>query len=230
MNENIPRILLVSTRVTVGSVPLEIGFRAVTPKIIAGGPVEIEAFVINNSESPLKLFISADRLRLRPAQYSFEAYFEDILIDDPMSDVPFMGGPECNAIVSAENPWRQLILLNEYVSLENLLHLMLNGTTGVMNLSCNYSLKYASTANDNLYQNEKVIQLKLSLKIHRDDEQLKKLSKKLYNDCLQKPLNTHSLSLLLSLRSAATDLIKKLIKHPNTEVANQALLAYNSFF
>src|SRR5215472_10969545 len=103
-------------------VALRAGFRAATAEELAGGPLEVEAFVDNTGAAPLYLALAGEGSRLRPARFSFAATVEglDVELDDPEAGAPDAGGPATVVAVPPGESRSQSLLVNEFLRLEKL--------------------------------------------------------------------------------------------------------------
>lgn len=221
-------ILSSTAHVNTSGLSVKLIFKIVNLPVIAGGPVEIETSIVGEDSHRLKIFIDADSMRSRVALYVFNASFNKKTLTDPMAGIPNTGGPEAAFVVSAKTPWRQVIILNDYLRLEDTLEMIEPGESGIMDINCDFSLRSTQMLESDNYDDEQVVKLSLRFNMQRDDEQLERLTKKLYSNCLLTPVDIHSLDELLSLRSLAMPYVRWLIGHPNADVAARALQVYNS--
>jgi hypothetical protein len=201
------------------------GFRVVTGELLAGGPVELEFFVESLGSVPLRLVVSGDRMRLRPGQFSFSATFEGLPLEDPMAAAPYMGGPAGVVQVSTDSPWRQPLVLNQFIRLEGTPGHLGEGATGRIDLACRRPLALAATEAAALSQDgAQVLAVDLAFDLRRDDAALASLVAHLFDEVMQGPLalREQPLALLLSMRTAAHAQIDALTRHPDPSVAGRA--------
>ncbi|RYY37577.1 MAG: hypothetical protein EOP46_02105 [Sphingobacteriaceae bacterium] len=228
MNKQTEEILSGFIYIDALSIPLKVGFRIISPAVIAGGPLEVEAFLINNSTIPLKLFVSGDMIKSRFAHYAFEAFIDENLIVDPTPASAYLGGPQGGINVSAGETFIQTILLNDYLKLEDAQTYIPSGVSKLLKLICHWNLKLSAKINAAQFEHELTVSIPLAVVVVRNDGRLEKLSAKLYADVLLTPVNLHSLNSLLAMRSAAMVYIEKLLNHQDPNIAAQAQNIYNS--
>lgn len=215
-----------------GEIRAHAGFRIVTSELLAGGPIELEFFVENLGPFPFRLAVSADSLRQRPDKFSFSATFESSPLKDPMEVVTYIGGPIAVVQVATDKPWYQLLVLNQFICLEDTTQHLIQGASGRIELMCRRQLALATTDADALSQEGTlVVAVNLSFELRRDDKALEALAESLLNDVMSGPpaLRERPLTLLLSMRAAAHAQIKALARHPDSSVATRAQQAIASF-
>jgi hypothetical protein len=210
---------------------LRAGFRFVPGELLAGGPVELEFFVDNAGASPLRLAVSGDRMRHRPGQFAFAATFDGDSLVDPMAALPDAGGPMGIVEVSSASPWRQRLLLNQFVSLEDTLPRLQPGATGRLDLCCRRSFLLDATAASALPADASpALVVNLAIDLRRDDNALAALAAGLLDAIARgaTPAREPSIERLLAMRSAARAQIDALTRHPDPSVAARALQAYQA--
>ena len=201
------------------------GFRVVTAELLAGGPIELEFLVESFGLFPLRLAVSGDRMRQRPGQFSFVATFDGLSLEDPMAAMSYMGGPAAVVQVSVGSPWRQPLVLNQFIRLEDTARQLVQGATGRIDLACRRSLALAFTDTAALSDDgAQVLAVDLAFDLRRDDAALAELVTRLLDEVTQGPpaLRERPLALLLSMRSAAHTQIDALTRHPDPSVAGRA--------
>jgi len=201
-----------------GEINIRTGFRITPGELLAGGPIELEFLLENLAEKPFDLDLAGDRMRQRPGQLIFDARFEGELIDDPMKGTTWLGGPSTVVKVQYGKPWRQPILLNQFVRLEQIpKKISSNLAKGQMSLVCERLIPLSP-------EHQKPITIQLSFTLYRNDQALDLLTTNLYNEIINGPVTgrEHALSLLLSLRSMASQQIKLLANHPEITISNRA--------
>jgi hypothetical protein len=214
-----------STEIEAAGTVVRAAFRIVTDEPIAGGPIEIELIVENQSSTPLNLSVSGDRARKRFGQYEFEAAFAGHALRDPMANMPDMGGPLSVAQLSNERPWRQALILNDYVALEETLEHIGNGEAGRLNLTCRRPMSLSPDPSEAMRaEKPPVVAIDLAIDLNRDDQILSQLVASLFEAVneVDPATRLHSLNLLLSLRSVARDQIAELAK---SEIESTAIRA-----
>jgi hypothetical protein len=181
------------------------GFRITYASEVAGGPIELEFFTEITGHGPRYLFISADRMRHRPSEFSFNATFADVPLADPLAGVPNMGGPAGVVEIADGRPWRQLLILNQFVCLEDTLRLLEPGISGQLIVICRRMLSLAADEQAALRpaHNAPLVEEKLAIELRRDDAQLAVLVERLIAEVRDGPPEKRErpLALLLSLRA-----------------------------
>lgn len=208
--------------------PVRAGVRLMPGELLAGAPLELEFFVDNFGASPLRLAVSGDRARHRPGQFSFVATFDGQPLADPMAALPDAGGPMGIVEISGANPWRQRLVLNQFVSLEDTPRRLQPDATGRLDLWCRRPLVLATTEATAVPSDASPALLAhLALDLRRDDEALAALAAKLGDAITRGALvaRESSLERLLAMRSAARAQIDALTRHPDPSVATRALQA-----
>jgi hypothetical protein len=210
---------------SVDGIGVRAGFRLVTKEPLAGGPVELEFFVEPLGTGPLKLAVGGDRMRQRPGQLVFEAELEGTPLPDPFAEVPDMGGPLGLVDVSADQPWRQPLVLNDFVRLEDAIALVEPGEMGRLRLACRRPVVLAAEAARALAADgAELVEVDLAFDVCRDDAALAALVADLLDRVMNGPAaeRERPLALLLSLRTTARAQIEALAKHPDETVADRA--------
>ena len=137
--------------IQVDGVPVRAGFRAETQDVVAGGPLEVSFVVANSGTAPVYLTVSADRSRLRADLFAFSAGLDgsDSQLSDPLADAVYLGGPSTVVSVQPNSSYIQTVLLNQYLTLEEIPHaLAASGSdAGMLWLHCQRQLSI-STAQD----------------------------------------------------------------------------------
>lgn len=232
MNARPPEQRESSVDLAADDVRVRAGFRVVTDEALAGGPVELEFFIESLGASPLRLAVSGDRMRQRPGQFTFAATFEGAPLEDPLAGVPDMGGPEGLVPVATGSPWRQPLVLNQFIRLEQTPERLAEGATGQLNLTCRRPLVLASTDAAALSRDgARDLAVDLAVELRRDDAALAALAARLLDEVMQGPLASRErpLVLLLSMRTAAQAQIDALAHHPDASVADRARQARATF-
>lgn len=210
-----------------GDAQVRAGFRIASASLFAGGPIEIEFFAEIIGGGPRYLQIAADRMRLRPAGFSFAATFAGLPLADPVANLPYMGGPAGVVEIAADHPWRQLIVLNEFVRLETALDLLEPGASGQLVVDCARALPLAADKQMALKSasDAPVVEVRLAFDLRRDDARLAALVEQLIAEVLHGPVEQRErpLQLLLALRApAAIDQWRSLVDHDDPLVAERA--------
>jgi hypothetical protein len=211
--------------VAADAIHVRAGFHVITTDPLAGGPVELEFFVENLAPLPLQLAVSGDRMRRRPGQFTFAATLDGARIENAMASTPFMGGPVGIVQVSADSPWRQPLILNEFVRLEETRARLSAGASGRLDLECRRPLAHAATSGGLAPDDSAlVVAVNLSFDLRRDDAAVAALAGRLLDEVMGGPpaLRERPLGLLLSMRSVARPQLEALARHPDSSVASRA--------
>jgi hypothetical protein len=211
--------------------PIDSGFRVAYSSGLAGGPVELEFSVEITGPGTWYLLISADRMRHRPHGFTFTATFataafEDVPLTDPMASLPNFGGPAGVVAITAGQPWRQLLLLNNFVRLEMTLDLLAPGAEGQLIVHCQRALPLARSEDAALMVTDAAptVTTQLSLTLRRDDAELVALVEELLAAVQDGPAaqRERPLARLLSLRTPlAVTRWRTLRDHPDPLVAER---------
>ncbi len=202
-----------------------VGFRLVTREPLAGGPVELEFLVESLGPLPLRIAVSGDRAHQRPGQFSFAATFNGLPLEDPVANMPYLGGPAGVIEVSTSSPWHQSLILNQFIRLEHTLKKLANSAVGRLNVTCRRSLALGVTESAALSgEGAQILEVGLAFDLRRDDAALAALVARLFDEITLGPqsLRERGLGLLLSLRSVAYAQIEALTRHPDPSLAERA--------
>lgn len=209
------------------------GYRTSAPEVVAGGPIEIEAFIENIGQVPLYLAIGSDRAKLRPSFFSFEAVLEetDVELEDPLEGVPQLGGPATVITVEPGTYYQQVLLVNEFAALEKIPTVLAPGELGVLRIRCRRPLPLAlnkEQAFQNL-SNAPMLDKFLTVYIRRNDAALKELiaqlATKAHNNwnSISPVEREKTISQLFALRSPMViPYLEMLIEHPDGSVRLRA--------
>lgn len=201
------------------------GFRVVTAEPIAGEPIELVFFVESLGAHALRLAVSGDRMAQRPGRFTFTAMFLGSPLEDPMIGAPDVGGPAGVVEVSSSNPWRQPLILNQFVRLEDTPGRLAPGAAGRLDLACRRPIALSVTDEGAvLRQGEVVLAVDLAFDLRRDDASLAATALRLLDVVIQGPLaaREQSLALLFSMRACARAQIEALTRHSDPSVAGRA--------
>ncbi|MEA2943322.1 MAG: hypothetical protein QOD09_3851 [Bradyrhizobium sp.] len=209
-----------------GDARVRSGFRFTEASELAGGPVELEFFVELIGSGSRYLLVAADRMRRRPSDVSFAATFAGVPLADPGKNVPDMGGPAGVVEIAAGRPWRQPLILNQFIGLEAVLDMLEPGGSGPLTAACRRPLPLAIDEAGALAPapGAPIVEVQLTLKLRRDDAALGILIDQLVAQIRdgapeQRPKR---LDLLLALRApAAVNRWRALVNHPDPAVAQR---------
>jgi hypothetical protein len=208
-----------------GDIYVRTGFRVTANELLAGGPIELLFSVESLGAIPLRLAVSGDRARQRPGQFSFQATFEGATLADPMALATDIGGPVAVVTVTADSPWQQPIVLNEFVRLERAPSRIATGTSGRLALHCRRPIALAANEAAALSaEKPRIVAVDLAMDLRRDDSALAALVDHLLGEVMYGPAAARErpLALLLSLRSSARAPIEALARHADPLIAARA--------
>jgi hypothetical protein len=202
------------------------GFRFTDASDVAGGPIEVEFFVEVTDPRVRYLLVTGDRMRQRPGGFQFVASFEGTALDDPYGAVPDMGGPAGVVEVGASRPWRQPLILNQFIRLEAVTGLLPPGASGRLKVECRRPVRLAAGRDEALASTAKatLVEVTLGLKLVRDDARLAVLVKQLIAQVRDGPRDRResALALLVTLRAPmAVEQWRVLENHPDPLVARR---------
>ena len=207
-------------------VPVRAGFRILQAGALAGGPIELEFFVEVRGDAVRYLSLSGDRMRLRPADFSFTAAFAGVPLADPCEGLPDYGGLGWVADVAPDHPLRFWLVLNEYVRLEAVLDLLPPGAAGLLSVVCRRPLRLGADVDAAMAARGEpvLVEVELGIELRRDDAALDELVARLVAEVRDGPptLRERPLSILLALRGpAAVARWRALVTHPDALVADR---------
>jgi hypothetical protein len=201
------------------------GFRIEATELLAGAPVELALFVENAGPNALFVRVSGDRARQRVGEFSFTAMFEGSRLHDPAADAPEMGGPAVAETVAADGTWSQVLILNEFIRLEDTPGRLAPGAVGRLDLACGRLLPLAGTETAALLAGGAAnVSVALAFDLRRDDAAPAALAARLLDEVAHGPLEARErpLSRLLAMRSGARVQIESLTRRPDPWVAERA--------
>ncbi|MDQ4053455.1 MAG: hypothetical protein M3237_12260, partial [Actinomycetota bacterium] len=160
-----------------GDLTARVGFRVTHTSGLAGGPVELDFEVTVTGARPLVLLVSGDRSRRRPGDFVFSARIGDHELTDPLAALPALGGPAGVLEVATGAPYRQTLLLNDFVTLESTRDDLAPGETGRVMVSCARAVPLASDEQSLFAPDVEspLAEVVLSLDLRRDDPALVEL-------------------------------------------------------
>jgi hypothetical protein len=206
-----------SQKVTAGRLRLTASFRAAADDALAGGPLEIE-FCMAPEKGRAYVLSGTERFTLRPDSYAFHAVLEEggIGLDDPASpDAIGWGGPATMLAFSVQAPFRQTLIVNEFLRLERIRHAMKMDERREIALRCQRALAVATTPDVSRLATAQLA-LWIGVCIRRDDLALVALA-----DDLQRTVGDDSSELDSPSRRRAIDRLATL----DPEIARPRLAA-----
>jgi hypothetical protein len=214
-----------TVRLAAGDVRVKAGFRLVTEDPLAGGPIELEFLAESIGSTPLQLAVGGDMARQRPGQFSFTGELDGLSLADPQTGVSDLGGPLGVVAVTRQAPWRQPLVLNDFLRLEDTAAKIAQGGSARLRLRCQRPIVLAATSAAALVgDGAKSIEVSLAFDLRRADKELADLAARLLDAVLHGPVSEreHPLALLLSMRGSALPQIKALTRHSDQAVAERA--------
>ena len=208
-----------------GSTQARVGFRLQEGLLLAGGPIEMTFLVDMHGHSERMLAVSGDSMRQRPGQFAFEASMSGRALPDPLAMLPDMGGPISVITISAASCWRQPLLLNQFVALEQARQQLADGEQGHILLSCRRRVKFADNESQALREDDgQLVDVALAFDVSRNDAALSALTAGWLSDVFDGPLDLRepALAKLFAMRGAARAQIDALTRHPDHSVASRA--------
>ncbi|MGO1001006.1 hypothetical protein [Lysobacter sp. CA196] len=203
------------------------GLRVASAVLLAGAPIALSYFVEVEGPGRLHLAVGGDRAKQRPAGFGFRATLAGTgtALADPCAGVPDLGGPIGLVVVAADTPWRQTLLLNQFVALENSRRSIAEGEHDLLTLTCRRALKLATNEDGALdLANATPLELTLSFALERDDATVAAIAATLAQEIFDGPIERRepALSELFAMRDAARTQIRALTQHPQAAVAERA--------
>ena len=210
-----------------GEIELRISFHMPQASSLAGGPIEIEFCAELIRPDSVHLRLEADRVRGRESEFEFTATFAGVTIEDPAALLPDMGGITSVAEIIAGDRWRERIILNEFVRLEETVKLLEPDTSGELVVTCRRRISVAIEQNAALALPDigPTVEATLVVDLRRDDAALVALVEKMLRELLESPAEERErpLRLLLGLRApAAVERWSTLVNHGDRYIADRA--------
>lgn len=209
------------------------GLRVASTLLLAGAPIALHYFVEVEGPGRLHLAVGGDRAKQRPAGFAFHATLagSGTTLADPCAGVPDVGGPIGLVVVAADTPWRQSLLLNQFVALENSRRSIANGEHDLLTLTCRRALKLATSEDGALdLTHATPLELTLSFFLERDDAAVAATAATLAQEVFDGPIERRepALAELFAMRDAARVQIRALTQHPQAAVVERARQALDA--
>ncbi len=186
-----------------------LGFAVVPGRHLAGGLVEVE-FSATATGEPVYLAYGGDRSRGRPAWFDFPATYDGVRLADPFAAAPELGGPS-TAVELGPTPFRQTLLLNEFVTLEQTA-----GRGGELRVRCLRRPTLGSSAEEAMVAPGEPVSVELVMELEHDQTALEALVDSLVASVWAEGAGA-DLPRLLSLRGFV-DRWRELGSHPDAAV------------
>ncbi len=191
-------------------VELSLALCGESAEVLAGGPLEVELSVWPAGTDSLYLAVAADRARQRPADVEFSAALEesDAELTDPAALVSVLGGPVTVTELSRDRPFRQVLLVNQFLTLERLRPALTPGASGTLRIRCRRRLRLGLDRRRPLEAPLVVsADLEIRIPIVRNDSALEEEILKLVANVRGGDLSVRerALAILVSLRNPTAD-------------------------
>lgn len=225
MSSRPPEIRQAAQALDLGTTQARVGFGLQEGLLLAGGPIEMTFLVDIDGPGERLLAVSGDSMRQRPGQFAFDASMSGRALPDPLANLPDMGGPISVIAISAGAGWRQPLLLNQFVALEQTYQQLADGEQGHILLSCQRRVKFADNESQALREDDgQLVNVALVFNVTRNDAALSALATGWLSDVVDGPLDLRepALAKLFAMRSAARTQIGALTGHPDHSVASRA--------
>jgi hypothetical protein len=148
------------------------GFRLLTPEPPAGGVVRL-LLEVAALDGPVFVLAGTDRATGRPAHITIGGTLDGTALEDPLAGRPQLGGPSGAVEVAPDSAYRQVVLVNEFVRLEDTLDLVPPGEAQELTLECSRVLSPASSRKQALSGADAPdVQVRVAVPLRRDDAAL----------------------------------------------------------
>ncbi|MGR0221056.1 hypothetical protein [Agromyces sp. ZXT2-6] len=211
--------------VSVAGRTVEVRFRIDASEVVAGAPVEIMTEIRLGDGDPFELRSAGARSTARSREYSFEADGPDsVPLRDPFADEVDIGGVESSVLVASDRPDRGRILLNRFLTLEDLRSSLPEGGRFDLVVHCERRIRVAGDARD---AEPPAVRTELRVPVVRDDAACAAEYGRLADVVLGHPsahvLREQALDALLSARSTVAEAaLVAVAEHPDPTVAGPA--------
>lgn len=212
-------------------------FRVKGHKVYAGGPAELELSVTN--KTPVQIFYLAGAAGVRPAylKFSAELHPHGLKLRDPYPDTSLdPQGLFASLPLQPGQVDKQVIVLNQYVTLEDTREVILEGQSGCLNVRWQYFLA-ANRSQDHPPKSDPV-EGEFQLTLLRNDarlwESIESIAGKLIKDANAIPIDSvgrrDAIVTLTSLRiPEVMPYLRQLVDFPDFEVRRMAQYALSEF-
>ncbi|MFK7783814.1 MAG: hypothetical protein AB8B56_01795 [Crocinitomicaceae bacterium] len=206
---------------------IEVIFSQLDSTLLLGGVLQLNASFENKGEHDVYLVIGINRAALRPDYYSFQATFGDQILIDPYADVNESGGIVGTVKIPAGEKYEQLLIVNEFLSLEDL---RVDSSVDEIQLSIHYSKKiiFGSTDQEALFSSKSsVVEGTLQCTLVNDPDKLNQELDSLFTIVSEEENHSEeyeqSVKHFFSLRSNLKEAhLKQLLEHSNPMVKSRA--------
>ena len=206
-----------------GELRVRAGFRRPSLEVVAGGPLDVQFFV--EATQPIVVAVASDRTRLRPDFFHFSAHLDGVEIDDPFGSYASLGGPGSVVPVQPGSPWRQWLIVNQFLRLERAMEVVAAGAVGRLRLRGGRPLPMTTdTAEAFRRGGVPEIDVTETILLRRDDARLASFIDQLIDEVRHGPPERREwpLVLLLSLRApAAVERWRALVDHADPVVGER---------
>jgi hypothetical protein len=204
---------------------LSAGFRFLAPEALAGVPLTLEFFVCNSGLETVYVAVGGDRAHARPDFFSFSARFAGRQLTDPASDAAYLGGPMGLVTVAPGDTYRQSILLNQFLRLEDVIARLPPRAHGELELTCERRLPCGADESAALdVSTAPLVKVGIACTLRRDDAALLRTLDELAATILHGPIEQRepALAALFASRALAREQLLRLAAHPDRDYAGRA--------
>jgi hypothetical protein len=204
---------------------LQAGFRFAHSTVLAGAPLALEFFVRNLGAGTVHVAVGGDRARGRPDFFSFSANLRGWQLADPASGAAYLGGPVSLVSVAPCDTYRQTILLNEFLRIEDVIARLPPGGHDELMLTCERLLPCGASeaAAFDLAAAPKV-KAEIACTLRRDDSALLQTLDELATTILAGAIERRepALAELFASRAPAREQLLRIAAHPDRNLAERA--------
>jgi len=214
-----------ATDIVHATLNLQAGFRITDGDVLAGAPLTLEFFVRNLSSGRLHVAVGGDRARGRPDFFSFSASVRGWQLVDPEAGAEYLGGPVGLVSVAPRDTYRQAVLLNQFLRLEDVIARLPPGGHEELTLTCERLLP-CGASEDAAFDLAAAPKIKagLACTLRRDDAALLQTLDELTTTILSGAIERRepALAELFASRATAREQLQRIAAHPDRQVAERA--------
>jgi len=217
-----------TARVAISDRDLEVAFEPEEEPGLAGGPVYVEVTISLVDGEPVTVLSGASRSTSRNDDYTFTAAAPgDVTLRDPFADAVELGGVEFPRELTAGTPLTERVLLNQFLTLEDLVGAQPDGRTTPLTVRAVRRIRQPASGEPT----DAPVELQIPLR--HDDDALARW----YRDVADTvraardgdAVREQRLTELLTARNhLATDALETLTGHPDPGVAQRVALALSA--
>jgi len=156
---------------------VRVGFQINDIIILAGGIVELDFIIENQGDTPIYFLGGGSSSKKRPDYLLFDGFLQKryCQLKDPMQNVAEIGGPVGAIKILSGDSLKQKLILNQFLTLEDLYNILGNGEKDTLKIKCHHHLVIGKTEN-NVLTNEDIVvrnvKLGLNVQVLQDMEKL----------------------------------------------------------